>query len=202
MKYNGPKVTDLPSPKAIAWPVSMIWLCLVMAIMVFAFAGVQRYPVGQPVPSEVYTAPFDPCDPAYKFFQTKYGDPNNPKYQAAPDEWIAKFGNNERTMLLHAISELRVVVAAQAKRLAVLEEFAKKAEQQSSVVILKEIEQRLLALEDWQKKQPVWKWDGELYSIYPCGYEPNTGKPKDPNEAKPDQSDLSDRSDTSDRSEK
>ena len=72
-----------------------------------------RYPVGRPVPAEVYTAPFDPCDPAYKFMVPP------------PKDWADKFGNNERTMLLHAVSELRVVVAQQAKRLIALEAYHK-----------------------------------------------------------------------------
>ena len=96
----------------------------------FLLLGLSRYPVGQAVPAEVYTAPFDPCDPAYKFFQIHYGEPNKPRWQAAPDDWVRQFGDSERTMLIHAVSELRVVVAAQGKR--------------------------LLALEAWQKNQPVW----------------------------------------------
>ena len=81
--------------------------CFVMGILVFA--GVQRYPVGQPVAPSVYTEPFDPCDPAYKFMVPP------------PKDWAEKFGNNERTMLIHAVSELRVVVAAQGQRLLALE---------------------------------------------------------------------------------
>jgi hypothetical protein len=68
-----------------------------------------RYPVGQSVPAEVYTAPFDPCDPAYRFMQ------------APPKDWAERFGNSERTMLIHAVSELRVVVAQQGQRLLALE---------------------------------------------------------------------------------
>lgn len=98
------------------------WLVIIVVALLagLCFAGsvFVRYPVGQPVPAEVYTAPFDPCDPAYKFMVPP------------PKDWAEKFGNNERTMLIHAVSELRVVVAAQSKR--------------------------LLALEEWQKKQPVW----------------------------------------------
>lgn len=95
-------------------------LCFVMGILVFA--GVQRYPVGRPVPAEIYTVLFDPCDPAYRFFQLRYGEPNEPtRWQSAPSDWVARFGDNERTMLLHAVSELRVIVAAQGRRILALE---------------------------------------------------------------------------------
>jgi len=73
-----------------------------------------RYTVGQPVPASVYTEPFDPCDPAYKFLQPP------------PKDWADQFGNNERTCLIHAISELRVVVAAQGKRILELEAWRQK----------------------------------------------------------------------------
>jgi len=103
---------------------------IILGLMTALVNSTMRYPVGQSVPASVYTEPFDPCDPAYKFFQIRYGDPSNPKWQAAPDEWIQRFGNNERTMLLQTISELRVVVAAQGKR--------------------------LMEFEKWQKTQPTW----------------------------------------------
>jgi hypothetical protein len=51
-------------------------------------------------------------------------DPNAPEYRwipEAPSDWTGQFGANERTRLLHAISELRAVVAAQGKRLLALE---------------------------------------------------------------------------------
>jgi hypothetical protein len=95
--------------------------------MCFMLAAMVRYPVGQAVPAEVYTAPFDASDGLYKFFQTDFGEPNSPgkphvaKLQAAPDEWIKQFGNNERTALFHTISELRVVVANQSRRIMALE---------------------------------------------------------------------------------
>ncbi len=47
------------------------------------------------------TRPYDPNDAAYKFIP------------AAPADWIEMFGDNERTRLLHSISELRVVVNRQ-----------------------------------------------------------------------------------------
>ena len=75
-----------------------------------------RYPVGESVPSTVYTAPFDPCDPAYKYLAPP------------PKDWAGPFGNNERTMLIHAVSELRMVVAAQGKRLIELEKRVKASE--------------------------------------------------------------------------
>ena len=83
-----------------------------------------RYPVGQPIPPAIYTTPFE-NDGIYKFIQTNFGDPNIPKIQAAPDDWIAKFGNNERTLILYAISDLRANVALQARRLMALEKLAK-----------------------------------------------------------------------------
>ena len=81
----------------------------IAALAQFCIALIPRYPVGQPVSSSVYTDPFDPCDPAYKFLQP------------APKDWADQFGNNERTCLIHAVSELRVVVAAQGKRILELE---------------------------------------------------------------------------------
>jgi hypothetical protein len=51
-------------------------------------------------------------------------DPNDPAYKYIPEAdptWIEKFGASERTRLLHSISELRFVVAAQGKRLVELE---------------------------------------------------------------------------------
>jgi len=141
-----------------------ITLILLLCLPVVLVGGVKmvRYPVGQPVPSSVYTDPFDPCDPAYKYMQTNYGEPNTPRWQAAPDDWVQRFGDNERTMLLHAVSELRVVAAAQSKR--------------------------ILALEAWQKEQPLWQIDPngvnlqnwwERYSsvTIPCVTDPNEGKP-------------------------
>jgi len=97
------------------WPWGFMAVLTIVVIVAFSFAflsgawGVPRYPVGQPVSSSVYTEPFDPCDPAYKFI--------NPP----PKDWAEKFGNSERTMLIHAVSELRVVVAAQGLRILALE---------------------------------------------------------------------------------
>ena len=80
-----------------------------------------RYQVGQPVSLGVYTETFDVNDPAYKFMQIIYGDPNSQTLQAAPDDWVQQFGNSERTLLLHAVSELRVVVASQGRAIMDLE---------------------------------------------------------------------------------
>lgn len=91
----------------------LIWILALCALISNGAAQLTRYPVGQLVASSVYTEPFDPCDPAYKFLQPP------------PKDWAEKFGANERTMLIHAISELRVVVAAQGKRLMALEEWQK-----------------------------------------------------------------------------
>jgi hypothetical protein len=52
-------------------------------------------------------------------------DPNDAIYRyiaPADPSWIEKFGDDERTRLIHSISELRVVVAAQSKRLLALED--------------------------------------------------------------------------------
>lgn len=87
----------------------LIWILALLALISNGVAQLSRYPVGQPVPASVYTEPFDPCDPAYKFLQPP------------PKDWAEKFGYSERTMLIHAISELRAVVAQQGKRLMALE---------------------------------------------------------------------------------
>ena len=52
---------------------------------------------------------YDQNDPAYRFVP------------AAPDEWKELFGDNERTRLIHSISEMRVVIAAQGGRILELE---------------------------------------------------------------------------------
>ena len=87
--------------------------------LMFCLLGLARYNVGQPVPADVYTAPFE-ADGIYKFCQIDYGEPNSPKLQAAPDDWIKTFGNNERTLILYNISELRAIVAVQNRRIAEL----------------------------------------------------------------------------------
>jgi hypothetical protein len=92
-------------------------IIVLMLAVVAAGAGLTRYPVGKPVPVEIYTAAFDPCDPGYKFFQTRYGDPNDFKLQSAPDGWIKTCGDNERTMILHTISELRVAVISLSRQI-------------------------------------------------------------------------------------
>ena len=91
--------------------IALIVICVGMTAVVLATVSTStpRYPVGQPVPASVYTEPFDPCDPAYKFLQPP------------PKDWADKFGNSERTCLIHAISELRVVVAVQGQRILELE---------------------------------------------------------------------------------
>jgi hypothetical protein len=57
-----------------------------------------------------YAGVYDPNDPAYKYIPE--ADPT----------WIEKFGASERTRLLHSISELRFVVAAQGRRIMALED--------------------------------------------------------------------------------
>jgi hypothetical protein len=87
--------------------------------MCFTIAAAVRYQ--QTVSPAVYTATFEPADGIYKFCQTDFGEPNKPKLQSAPDDWVKQFGNNERTLLFHTISELRMVVANQSKRIMALE---------------------------------------------------------------------------------
>lgn len=64
--------------------------------------------------SDIYRK-YDPNDPAYKFIPP------------APKEWRDKFGDTERTRLIHSISELRVVVAEQSKHILALENALKQA---------------------------------------------------------------------------
>lgn len=100
--------------RRITWTEIALWLVVLAGLVAVcqAVMGV-RYPVGQNVPHEVYTAPFDPCDPIYKFLRPP------------PPDWAERFGDNERTCLIHAVSELRVVVSAQSKRLVELEAYHK-----------------------------------------------------------------------------
>jgi hypothetical protein len=87
---------------------------IIILVLTCMAGAAMRYPVGRPVPVEIYTMPFEgnPCDPndpsfdpAYKFLQ-----------MPTPD-WMDQCGANERTLLIHAISELRVVVATQGRML-------------------------------------------------------------------------------------
>jgi len=87
-------------------------VCMITIISV----GMVRYPVGQPVPHEVYTAVSDPCDAALSYLEPS--DPN----------WIRDFGDNERTRHIHQTSKNRVMIlrdeqktAEIARRLIVLE---------------------------------------------------------------------------------
>lgn len=96
-----------------------------LSLMFLICMSMVRYPVGESVPPEVYTAPFAP-DGIYRFMQTSFlSDPNDPnsvkKVQAAPNDWITTFGNNERTLIFHTLSELRFIQAQQAQRLLELE---------------------------------------------------------------------------------
>jgi len=76
---------------------------LIMLIMLLVAAGCNEEQV-------TVKAGYNPNDPIYKFI--------NP----APEDWTGQFGDNERTRLLHSISELRVVVAAQGLRILSLED--------------------------------------------------------------------------------
>jgi len=81
------------------------------------FVGLMRYPIGSPVPVEIYTAPGDPCDMALQFLVP--ADPN----------WIKDYGDNERTRILYNVSvnrgqslNNRNVIAEIARRLIALEQ--------------------------------------------------------------------------------
>ena len=105
------------------------FISIVVFVIVSAVAiGAGRYQVGQSVSPTIYTEQFDGSDPAYKFFQITFGDANDPNVQAAPDDWVGQFGDSERTLLLHTISELRVVVASQGRKLMDLESRIKEIE--------------------------------------------------------------------------
>ena len=126
---------------------------VILLLIAAAAMGMARYQAGQPVSTTIYTEPFDVNDPAYKFFQTNYGEPNAPKLQSAPDDWVQRFGDSERTMLLHAVSELRVAVAIQSKRILEIEKWKDEQPFQGEIpyIILKEIEERILELEALHK---------------------------------------------------
>lgn len=80
-------------------------ICLVFILCI----GAGRYQVGKFLSPDIYTQNYDPNDPIYRYIPP------------AESSWIEQFGDNERTRLLHSISEIRVVVAAQSKRLFELE---------------------------------------------------------------------------------
>lgn len=102
--YEGEKMTR-------AMVICTVFILLPATVLLWAAPGFVRYPVGEAVPVETYTEPLDPCDP----------DPAHKFLALPPEDWARQFGNNERTMLIHAVSELRVIVAAQGKRLLELE---------------------------------------------------------------------------------
>ena len=116
----------LQTKKVVIIDVGILVICFGVFLMFVSICwGMVRYPVGDNVPVEVYTTKFEP-DGIYKFLQTKYlSDPNDPnstvKIQAAPDDWVQAFGNNERTLLFHTISELRVIMSAQSRKILELE---------------------------------------------------------------------------------
>ena len=106
----------------------MRWTLAIIGVLGVVCMAAGRYQVGQSVSPTIYTEQFDGSDPAYKFFQTTFGDANDPNVQAAPDDWVGQFGDSERTLLLHTISELRVVVASQGRKLMDLESRIKEIE--------------------------------------------------------------------------
>jgi hypothetical protein len=110
MKNNDFDLFDLGAILAVI--IILVGAILVSVAVVNAagdLVGMVRYPIGRPVPPEIYTAVCDPCDPIYKFIPP--ADPS----------WTEMFGDNERTRLIHSISELRVVVVDQGIRLLGLE---------------------------------------------------------------------------------
>lgn len=83
---------------------------LVIGLSIICVAMV-RYPVGQPVPPEVYTAVMV--------------DPNNDMiYQRmplAPEQWTKAFGDNERTRLFFTVDQIIVAVSGLNARVEALE---------------------------------------------------------------------------------
>jgi hypothetical protein len=73
----------------------MKYAIVVMAVLILAGCAT----------TQTEQKPYDPNDAAYKYIP------------AAPPDWIEMFGDNERTRLLHTISELRVVVGNIGKRM-------------------------------------------------------------------------------------
>ena len=99
---------------------SLIALFTALFITGLLCMAMVRYPIGQPVPHEVYTAVMDPCDSIYSFLEPV--DPN----------WIRDFGDNERTRHIQQTSKNRImilrdqkIISEIARRLLVLEEFNK-----------------------------------------------------------------------------
>jgi len=78
-------------------------------VVVLGTMAMVRYPVGQPVPVEVYTAVMDPCDPIYQVMPM------------APPRWTQKLGNNERTRLFFTIDQLIRMVSGLNTRVNALE---------------------------------------------------------------------------------
>ena len=122
---------------------------VILLLIAAAAMGMVRYQVGIPISRDIYTEPFDANDPAYKFFVINYGEPNAPKLQSAPDDWIKMCGDNERTLIFHAVSELRVAVAIQSKRILELEKWKDEQPFQGEIpyMIFKEIEEWMEAID-------------------------------------------------------
>ena len=99
------------TPEKIIAKVLLILLVAFWLTWGLAHIAEARYRVE--VPSDVYTIQYDPNDLVYKFLSQP------------PLNWTEQFGDNERTAIIHAISELRVVVVEQGRRLLALEKFNK-----------------------------------------------------------------------------
>ena len=110
--------------------VAVIFFAVLMGVLIMQVAGCRKkdrdYSLGSYEKSSKVFEAF--CKEVEKIVEEGKYDPNDPAYKfipAAPKEWTDKFGDNERTRLIHSISELRVVVAAQSKRILELEEWKK-----------------------------------------------------------------------------
>jgi len=85
---------------------------LVIGLSIVCVAMV-RYPIGQPVPSEIYTA-------------VMVTDPNSDQiYQRmplSPEQWKRAFGDNERTRLFFTVDQIIFAVNSLNTRVGVLEQ--------------------------------------------------------------------------------
>lgn len=85
-----------------------IWMYVMLGgLLIYLFAGYYKTKDNNVVPLHINS--YDQNDGIYKFIPS------------APEDWLKLFGDNERTRLLHSISELRVVVANQGRRILELE---------------------------------------------------------------------------------
>ena len=95
------------------------WFCIVLMFVLAGAVVASRYTVQ--VDPAIYVQPVDAEDGLYKFFAR---DPNG--VLELPDDWIARFGDNERTLLVYNLSVARVQLAQQAQQIAAIAEDVKK----------------------------------------------------------------------------